>query len=106
MGIEPFKFVLRWAITGTIISHETDLTGDPDVERYYKYLEGGLFADRGCPAIERDGLTDRQLQSYHMFYGETELMDGQNFSFYEIPQGAFIDVVRRAYVDPCREQLR
>ena len=96
--LEPSTYVLRWPITGTIICRCSDPTGDPDVESLVQHLEDGIFADCGAPAVKRNG-RDMAIEHYFLFYDGGELKTGQHFSFYSIPEGAYIDVARRPY-DP------
>ena len=35
------------------------------------------------------------IEEYRVFYAGKELKEGQHFSFYSIPEGSYIDVVRR-----------
>ena len=84
MGLEPFTYVLRWPITGTIICRRSDPTGDPDVESLARQLEEGIFADYGAPAIKHNKL-DRPIEEYVLFYDGEELKEGQHFSHYNIP---------------------
>ena len=110
MGVEPFSYVLRWPITGTIICRCSDPTGDPDVESLARQLERGIFADCGAPAVEYtnlpDKLLDMPIDEYVLFYCGDELKEGQHFSHYNIPAGANIDVVRRHIDVPVGNSCR
>ena len=87
-------------MSGRVIGNQWCFQGDPCVKQERDFLEHGEFEHKGCPAVKRDELTDIPdelrgipLQRYRLFYGETELMDGRRLSEYEIPNGAFIDVL-------------
>ena len=94
----PFKFTLRWAMSGTSIGDQWCFSGDalkadPEVEEERFFFETGYFADKGCPEVEVDETTEKPLQMYRLFYDGVELQDGFYFSDYGIPNGAPIDVL-------------
>ena len=106
MGVEPFTYVLRWPLTGTIICRCSDPSGDPYVASLVRQLEEGIFADCGAPAVKRcnDNELDTPHEEYVLFYDGEELRPKMHFSDYNIPEGAYIDVVVRKW--PCGNDAR
>ena len=98
-AVDPFNYVLRWPLTGTIICRCCDPNGDPDVSQIEQHLEAGCFADCGAPAVKRNELDTGPIEEYVLFYDGKELTTFWRFSHVPIPDGAYIDVVRR----PCDE---
>ena len=89
---DGYMYELRWALTGTpikvCIGH-----GDVSVEQLEQQLEEGYFEEYGVPRATDDNGFGRDWH-YTLMYGTLKLSTGQHFSWYNIPSGATIHVLK------------
>ena len=91
-----YNIVLRWALTGEPITtwyEKGDVSAGLKVEQLEQYLDEGYLEEYGVPpATDANG--DWLDWNYSLMYGTVKLQTGQHFSWYDIPSGATIHVVR------------
>ena len=85
-----FTFDLRWP-SGTLIKHFEEF--DESVERFTQDMDEGLIERVPRAATDLGG---NWLESYNLVWGTRVLQDGQWLSYYDIPQGATLTVLRYA----------
>ena len=97
MGAD-YRVVLQWALTGEVITSWVD-KGDISVEQLEQYLDEGYLEEYGVsPAKDANG--DWLDWHYTLMYGTVKLETGQHFSWYDIPSGATIHVLRETIPPP------
>ena len=90
----PCTFTLRWALTGELIKHRTELQ-DVGVEQLCQHLDEGIYEEYGVPRTDPQAFEG--FTGYVLIYDGVELQDGQHFSDYAIPHNATINVVLKHF---------
>ena len=92
---EWVEFELRWP-SGNKVDR---VFRQQNVKNFIQWLNEGIFEFPPVPIIPADE-DDELLGGYMLFWGTTELLCGQTFGWYGIPNGAVLTLVRESVCDP------
>ena len=90
---EWVEFELRWP-SGNKVDR---IFREQNVGNFIQWLDEGMFDEVPRSPVDEDG---NWQDGYMLFWGTTELLCGQTFGWYGIPNGAVLTLVRESVCDP------